>query len=70
MKRIEIKKLNSSVADCTLFEECLQRERIPFNRIERESSGTIVVWIEDKFEQAATNILREEVLKLNDPSEP
>jgi hypothetical protein len=65
MKHIEIKKLNSSAEDCTLFEKCLQRDRIPFNRIERESSGTIVVWVEDGFAQAATDALRQEVLKLN-----
>ena len=64
MKHIEIKKLNSSAEDIPLFEKCLQRERIPFNRIERESSGTIVVWVEDRFEQAATDALREEVLKV------
>jgi hypothetical protein len=70
MKRIEIEKLNSSGEDCTLFEKCLQRANIPFNRIERESSGAIVVWVEDEFEQPAIGALRLKVLQLNDPSEP
>ena len=69
MKCIEIKKLNSSVEDCTLFEKCLQRERIPFNRIERESSGAIVVWVAKEFGRSRHHFA-EEVLKLNDPSEP
>ena len=57
MKRIEIEKPHGTAEDCDLFEKCLQEAKIPFDRIEREASGTIVLWIEEEFEQPAIEAL-------------
>ena len=57
MKRIEIEKPHGTAEDCVLFEKCLQEAKIPFDRIEREGSGAIVLWIEEEFEQPAMEAL-------------
>jgi hypothetical protein len=62
VKRIEVDKASTGSDDCSRCEKLLSDAKIPFDRIEQEKSGAVVLYVEDRFEQATLEVLRQAVL--------